>query len=62
MIATFGATLVVVATVMGAMVLGVVLTGRPLKGSCGGTGNGCPCTPAEREECRRKKAAESAAA
>lgn len=51
---TFIATLVVIGLAMLAMAVGVMITGRALKGSCGGTGAGCPCTPAEREECRRE--------
>lgn len=35
-------TLAVVAIAMGAMAIGVMMTGRRLKGSCGGVG-GCEC-------------------
>ncbi len=44
-------TLIVFAIVTAAMSIGVILTGRPLKGSCGGVGNGCPCTEAEKKAC-----------
>ena len=36
---TFGAF----GTLMLMMAIGVMFTGRPLKGSCGGTGGECPC-------------------
>ncbi len=47
-------TLIVFAIVTAAMSIGVILKGRPLKGSCGGIGNGCPCTEAERQACARR--------
>jgi len=51
---TFVGTLVVFAVVMLAMAAGVMLTGRSLKGSCGGSGTGCPCTDEERQACARR--------
>ena len=36
-------TIAVFGTIMFIMALGVMFTGRPLKGSCGGVGNHCPC-------------------
>lgn len=39
-------TVAVFGTVMFIMALGVMFTGRPLKGSCGGVGNNCPCAEA----------------
>lgn len=53
---TFLATLLVVALVMGGMAIGLA-SGRRLKGSCGGTGDGCPCTPEERRACELKRRA-----
>ena len=50
-------TLIVFAAVVGAMALGVVLTGRVLRGSCGGTGEACRCSRAERRSCELAKAA-----
>ena len=44
---TFFGTLLVFALMMFAMAAGVMLSGRSLKGSCGGTGDGCPCTDHE---------------
>ncbi len=54
---TFIATLFVFAAVVGAMALGVMVTGRALRGSCGGTGKACTCTRAERKSCELAKAA-----
>ena len=51
---TFFATLVVVGIVMGAMAIGLA-SGRVLKGSCGGSGGECPCTPAEQAACELKR-------
>ena len=47
-------TLIVFALVMFAMAAGVMLTGRRLKGSCGGPGANCPCTETERQTCPRR--------
>ena len=44
-------TLIVFAVVTAAMSIGVIVKGRELKGSCGGVGNGCPCTEAEQKAC-----------
>ncbi len=54
--ATFIGTLFVFALVAGAMALGVMVTGRALQGSCGGTGKACTCTRAERRSCELAKA------
>ena len=51
-------TLIVFAVVIAAMSIGVTFGGRELKGSCGGIGNGCPCTEAEKKACAHR--AESA--
>ena len=48
---TFIATLLIFAAVMLAMAIGVIATGRRLRGSCGGTGRGCECDEAARAEC-----------
>ena len=40
---TLFATLLIIGVVMTAMSIGVMLTGRRLKGSCGGTGEDCAC-------------------
>jgi hypothetical protein len=45
------AAAVLFALAMLGMGLGVMLGRKPLKGSCGGTGGGCPCSPAQRARC-----------
>ena len=52
---TFLGTPVLFAVVMLAMAVGVVFSGRRLRGSCGGTGEGCDCDAAARAECARVK-------
>ncbi|MCH2170567.1 hypothetical protein MK489_07265 [Myxococcota bacterium] len=47
-------TVVVVAAVMAAMAVGVMWHGRPLKGSCGGPNQSCPCTETERQSCAKR--------
>ncbi len=47
-------TLVIFGVVMLAMAIGTLLTGRPLKGSCGGVGAACPCSDAEKQACTRR--------
>ena len=39
-------TLGIFAFMMFAMAIGVILSGRTLKGSCGGVGGNCPCDEA----------------
>lgn len=56
---TFIATFVVLAFLMTSMALGVLLSGRRLRGSCGGVANDdCTCSLSERRACQRKAAAE----
>lgn len=51
-------TLVVFAVVTAAMSIGVFLSGRSLKGSCGGVANGaCPCSEDEKRACAEKSRA-----
>ena len=52
---TFLATLVLFLIIVGAMALGVLLTGRSLRGSCGGTGEGCECSEERRRACASKR-------
>jgi hypothetical protein len=44
-------TLLVIGLAMSAMAVGVIFTRRPLKGSCGGTGEECSCSRAQRMRC-----------
>lgn len=53
---TFLATLLLFGLAMGAMAIGLV-AGRSLKGSCGGSGGSCPCTPDEKRACELKRRA-----
>lgn len=39
-------TIAVIAIAMGAMAIGVMISGRRLKGSCGGVGGDCACEQA----------------
>ena len=48
-------TVVLFAVVMLAMAVGVAFSGRRLRGSCGGSGEGCRCDAAGRAECARTK-------
>ena len=53
--ATFLATLVIFAMVTGAMAVGVLFQGKRLRGSCGGTGKDCECSPLAARHCRLRK-------
>lgn len=56
---TFIATFVVLALLMASMAVGVVFSGRRLRGSCGGNpGSDCSCSMSERRACQRKAAAD----
>ncbi len=54
---TFLATFLFFGAVMAAMAIGVMVHGRRLKGSCGGTGGDCPCDEAAQQECELKRRA-----
>jgi len=56
---TFFATLLFFGAAMAAMGIGVMVTGRRLKGSCGGTGKDCACDDEARRSCALKARAES---
>jgi len=53
--ATFLATLVVVGFVVLAMSVGVIFQGKRLKGSCGGTGKACECSPLAARNCKLRE-------
>ncbi len=53
--ATFLATFVVVGLVTLGMSLGVLLQGKRLKGSCGGTGKACECSPLAARNCKLRE-------
>ena len=52
---TFLATLLLFGAAMLAMAVGVLISGRRLKGSCGGIGRACSCDDATRAECALAK-------
>lgn len=55
---TFFLTLLLFGVLMAIMAIGVVFSGRELKGSCGGTpGGDCTCTTTKRKACERRAAA-----
>ena len=48
-------TLIVFGVVVAGMALGVMFTGRELKGSCGGQPNSaCPCSDSEKRACHER--------
>ncbi|MDJ0787462.1 MAG: hypothetical protein QNK05_11685 [Myxococcota bacterium] len=53
-------TMIVFGIVVGAMSLGALVTGRPLKGSCGGPDADCPCSESEKRACELKRQKEAA--
>lgn len=57
---TFLAALIVFGLVMLAMAVGVLFSGRRLRGSCGGVGDSCRCSATARARCAlTKRQAES---
>lgn len=59
MMSTFIATFALLALLMAMMAVGVVFSGRRLRGSCGGVpGKECSCSVTDRKACERKVAAE----
>jgi hypothetical protein len=60
--ATFVATLFVFAAVVVAMSLGAMIQGRRLKGSCGGSGEDCTCSPLAARNCRLRQERDAASA
>lgn len=58
--ATFIATVIVFGLAVLAMALGVLLQGRRLQGSCGGTGKACECSPRAARRCELRRQLEAA--
>ena len=59
--ATFVAALAVFGLAVLAMALGVLVQGKRLKGSCGGTGESCQCSPLSARHCPLRREREAAA-
>lgn len=57
--ATFLATTAIFLLVALAMSLGAILQGRRLRGSCGGTGKDCECSPLAARSCSLRKQREA---
>lgn len=53
--ATFIATFVIFGFIVLAMALGVIAQGKKLKGSCGGSGKACECSPLAARSCRLRQ-------
>ncbi len=53
---TLLATVLAVGAIMAAMSIGVMVSGRPLRGSCGGTGEDCSCDAVARRDCALRAA------
>jgi hypothetical protein len=51
------ATIAFFGLIMAAMAVGVIFTGRTLRGSCGGTGKDCSCSEEDRQGCPKAKPA-----
>jgi hypothetical protein len=51
------ATIGLIGLIMAAMAVGVMFSGRPLRGSCGGMGKDCSCSAEERQGCPKAKPA-----
>jgi len=62
MLPTLIATIVVFGLAVAAMAVGVIVQGKRLKGSCGGTGKDCTCSPADARKCRLREMREAASA
>ncbi len=53
---TLLATFLIFGVVMLLLATGVIVSGRRLRGSCGGTGEDCSCDDAKQKDCSRKSA------
>ena len=61
MLPTILATLVIFGLVALAMSVGVLVQGKRLKGSCGGTGKACTCSPTAARDCELRRLREEQA-
>ncbi len=52
-------TILCFGVVMAAMAFGVIVSNKPLRGSCGGTGDDCTCSEAKRQRCETARAERS---
>ena len=59
---TFLATLVIFTAAVAAMSVGVLLQGRRLRGSCGGSGLACTCNALKARSCKLASASRPASA
>lgn len=55
MLITILTTIGVFALLIGAMAIGVIVSGKRLRGSCGGTGTNCECAESKQRTCEKKK-------
>lgn len=55
-VATFLATLTVFGLAVSAMAIGVLVQGKRLRGSCGGTGKACECSVLKARNCEMRHA------
>ena len=60
--ATFLAALAIFGIVMLAMSIGVIVQGKKLRGSCGGSGKDCECSPLAARTCRLRQMRDASSA
>jgi len=60
-LATFLATLVIFVLAAAGMSIGVLVQGKRLQGSCGGTGKACTCSPIAARSCALRRQRERTA-
>lgn len=60
--ATFVATLAVFGIAVLAMAVGVLVQGKRLRGSCGGSGKACTCSPIAARQCSLRREMEQRSA
>lgn len=60
--ATFLASLVLFGIVVAAMSVGAIVQGKRLRGSCGGSGKDCECSPLAARSCRLRQMRDASSA